>query len=71
MQSMRDFKHIWHILSNKTGGGDPKNNLDLGGIRKIIGNFQIFTHAPPLINDERSLSRYISDSRTVVESFIL
>ena len=31
-------------------GGDPKKN----------GNFQIFTHPPPLINNERSLTVVIT-----------
>ena len=63
MQSMKDFKHIWYILSLGGGeGGDPKKNRYFfgGEIRKKNGNFQIFTlllpPPPPLINNERSLN---------------
>ena len=40
--------------------GDPKKSLDIffgGGDPKKNGNFQIFTHPPPLVNNERSLKR--------------
>ena len=38
------------------GGGPEKKFAYFGGIQKNNGNFQIFTHPPPLlINNERSL----------------
>ena len=67
-----NLKIFWNILlslGGKGGGGDPKKKLDILGGSEKNGNFQIFTHLPPLINNERSLSTKNWEKTTQMLSF--